>query len=1435
MKHDALIAPDESQFAFGTTKISGFAASEGGSEFITVPDAHLLFSGDFKRSADDLKIVGDDGKSFLVTDYFKSDKHPTLRSPEGATLSGDLVDLLAGPLAPGQYAQAGAPQPGAEAVGRVAVVTGNVTVIRNGVAITVNAGDAILKNDVVQTGAGSTLGLTFNDGSTFNLSANARLAINEFVYDPNGAANSSLVTLIQGAATFVAGQVAKSGDMKVATPVATMGIRGTAVMLDMNALDGRVTISIINERDGKEHIGEVFDRAGNLIATVTSNGGRLTLTPTATLDVIASFTNKTVEQIALEFAAFQAVLTSYEAAKQFFPNLPDRADATPKGTQNAGGSDFQPSNTTAGLPDSITQGQKLPDVVFTKAIETPGTGDGDNAPGDGTPTIVETVFTPPALNPIFGSGFINGTDGADYITGSDAPDTINAMGGDDFVFAMGDDDTIIAGHGGGDDFYDGGTNNEAGDTIKFESATLGVTIDLDVVNGVLTATADGEETGHDDIVNVENFVGGSGDDVFVLHTDTHWELDGGAGFDIIRITDGLDFTGDEDDGPTVHNIEMVDLDDGEINVIDFEGDVADFNEAGVLRVIGNVGDVINLSSGYNVFNGQSGHWVRVGEPRTDTAGDEGLFSGDHHTDGVEFQEYEFVDDNGCWIATAWIDTDIDVTGAEPAQDDTAGMTENQVLFVDALANDSDGGSSPTTLTSLGTISIDGPDNVTLGFPAIVIENNQIRITPGTAFDALAEGETATITIPYTMQNGAGETASAVATITVTGTNDAPAFSTFPQGFETIGSIDDDSSFGGTPAVQLITNGADSSEIETFLGLSAGALVLISQQDTQPGANRHPTNGAAIAFDLDLAAGETVTFTWNFASTEYEPYADFAFFSFAPAFGDKLADIFAIGDSINDGVLHSSGWQQYSFTAEDAGQHRLGIGVVNTGDTAFDSLLYISGFTGLGFSRQTTEDGTLETFDLLNGAFDVDTNDILVATNVAATAHNQGGESVDATGAIQIEGNNVTIDPTFFDYLAAGEFVTVTVNYDISDGHTTTHNSATLVVNGENDAPSIDLNGDASGTGYETTHNGQYNSAISLFGEQLDIADIDSAAIQSATITASLQQFDNISNGLPAGLIESRETLPDQRIQITITGLASLAVYEQALAGYAFQTGDASLADREITLVVQDASGASSNTVTTIVHAPAPLPPPPPPNEPPVISVESASTTEEGDSTTLSGLTVSDTDEAPGEQYTVTAVAQHGSVSLSEDNNPQPDVSFHSSLEAVNNKLAQGVTYTPGEDDPDTTDDDTDMVTLTVMDANGASDTINFVFDNFSENGATLSGDTGKDMIFSTGGNDQMIGHGGQDIFVFSFDDQIGDDTINGFHAGAGADMDKILLDGVFTSNTDPDFLAFLSGLQSAPDGQHTINFDEDNTITLQGVDVNTLQAANFIIHPDQIL
>ena len=104
---------------------------------------------------------------------------------------------------------------------------------RQGVGQT-KLGDLVYQGDVVQTGADGKVGITFTDGTAFNLSSNARMVLNEFVYDPNGKSNSTLFSLSKGTFTFIAGKVAKTGDMKIDTPVATMGIRGTTPHVEIS-------------------------------------------------------------------------------------------------------------------------------------------------------------------------------------------------------------------------------------------------------------------------------------------------------------------------------------------------------------------------------------------------------------------------------------------------------------------------------------------------------------------------------------------------------------------------------------------------------------------------------------------------------------------------------------------------------------------------------------------------------------------------------------------------------------------------------------------------------------------------------------------------------------------------------------------------------------------------------------------------------------------------------------------------------------------------------------------------------------------------------------------------------------------------------------------------------------------------------------------------
>src|ERR1700732_4767380 len=240
----------------------------------------MLFSGDYSRSGVGL-ILSKNGHELVVPDYFKGEKRAALASPDGALLSGDLVNALTGHV---EYAQAGGVTGAATVIGHVTKLSGSATAIRNGVSIILNNGDNVDKGDVVQSGSDSALGITFVDGTVFGLSSNARMVLNEMVYDPNGSSNSSLLSLVAGTISFVAGETAKHGDMKIDTPVATMGIRGTAVLVEIDfnvpgqggAPDAKFQVLV--EPDGHTGSYILFDKTTlTPIATVNQAGQQINI------------------------------------------------------------------------------------------------------------------------------------------------------------------------------------------------------------------------------------------------------------------------------------------------------------------------------------------------------------------------------------------------------------------------------------------------------------------------------------------------------------------------------------------------------------------------------------------------------------------------------------------------------------------------------------------------------------------------------------------------------------------------------------------------------------------------------------------------------------------------------------------------------------------------------------------------------------------------------------------------------------------------------------------------------------------------------------------------------------------------------------------------------------------------------------------------------
>nr|WP_246230419.1 VCBS domain-containing protein [Bradyrhizobium cytisi] len=244
---------------------------------VVIPDPNLIFNGEFKRTGVDL-VLSHDGHEFVVHDYFRGDKRAAIASPDGAHLTGDIVNALTGHV---QYAQAAPGAAAAQVIGHVTKLTGSATAIRNGVSVILNNGDNVEKGDVVSTGSDSTLGVTFIDGTVFGLSSNARMVLNEMVYDPNGSNNSSLLSLVAGTITFVAGETAKHGDMKIDTPVATMGIRGTAVLTEINFVvpsgggdpQPQANFQVLVEPNGTTGSYILFDKLTLLpIATVNQAG-----------------------------------------------------------------------------------------------------------------------------------------------------------------------------------------------------------------------------------------------------------------------------------------------------------------------------------------------------------------------------------------------------------------------------------------------------------------------------------------------------------------------------------------------------------------------------------------------------------------------------------------------------------------------------------------------------------------------------------------------------------------------------------------------------------------------------------------------------------------------------------------------------------------------------------------------------------------------------------------------------------------------------------------------------------------------------------------------------------------------------------------------------------------------------------------------------------
>jgi hypothetical protein len=117
----------------------------------------------------------------------------------------------------------------AQDAGEVKVSKGVVHIERAGQRLRAPAGTRVRQSDVVVTGADGSVGITFADASRLSVGPNSRLAIDKFAFDSTTHQGAFETSLDKGTLAAVSGSIVKQspGAMKVRTPAAVLGVRGT--------------------------------------------------------------------------------------------------------------------------------------------------------------------------------------------------------------------------------------------------------------------------------------------------------------------------------------------------------------------------------------------------------------------------------------------------------------------------------------------------------------------------------------------------------------------------------------------------------------------------------------------------------------------------------------------------------------------------------------------------------------------------------------------------------------------------------------------------------------------------------------------------------------------------------------------------------------------------------------------------------------------------------------------------------------------------------------------------------------------------------------------------------------------------------------------------------------------------------------------------------
>lgn len=121
----------------------------------------------------------------------------------------------------------------AENAGDIKTVSGTVQIQRDKERIIPVVGDLVQASDKISTGADGSIGISFVDGTRLSLGPSSEVDLRSYLFAPMESSFAFDMQLVKGTAAYVTGRLGKlaPASVKIATPQATIGIRGTSFVL----------------------------------------------------------------------------------------------------------------------------------------------------------------------------------------------------------------------------------------------------------------------------------------------------------------------------------------------------------------------------------------------------------------------------------------------------------------------------------------------------------------------------------------------------------------------------------------------------------------------------------------------------------------------------------------------------------------------------------------------------------------------------------------------------------------------------------------------------------------------------------------------------------------------------------------------------------------------------------------------------------------------------------------------------------------------------------------------------------------------------------------------------------------------------------------------------------------------------------------------------